>query len=121
MTEWRPVLRHVADVAPLSAEEMESIRIAMLAAAAEPSRSLGDDHSPAGAIIGGLLALAVAVGVITARSVEGPEVPVRSPAAVAAPASEPVESLKHLQFATPGGTRIIWQFDPQFSWEQTLP
>ncbi|CAN5796893.1 hypothetical protein BH18ACI5_BH18ACI5_28110 [soil metagenome] len=121
MTEWRPVLRHVADVTPLNAEETEAIRTAMLSAAAEPSRTFAHEHSPAGTIIGGLLAVTVAAGVIAVRSVEGPAVPVRSPDAVAAPAGEPSERLKHLQFATPGGTRIIWQFDPQFSWEQTLP
>ena len=121
MSEWRPVLRHVADVTPLNAEETESIRTAMLAAAAEPSRTFAQEHSPAGAIIGGLLTVAVAVGVIAARSVEGPALPVPSPDAVAAPAAAPGDRLKHLQFATPGGTRIIWQFDPQFSWEQTLP
>jgi hypothetical protein len=120
MTEWRPVLRHAADVTPLTAEETEAIRTAMLTAASEPSH-LSSRQSPAGAVIGGLLAVAVATGVMAARSTEAPRVPVQSPDAVAAPSGEPSERLRHLQFATPGGTRIIWQFDPQFSWEQTLP
>ncbi|MEO5896918.1 MAG: hypothetical protein ABIS06_14570 [Vicinamibacterales bacterium] len=102
MTEWRPVLRHVADVTPLNAEETELIRTAMLAVAAQPSRTFAEEQSPAGPIIGGLLAVAVAAGVIGARSVERPAVSVQSPHAVAAPAGEPSERLKHLQFATPG-------------------
>jgi hypothetical protein len=28
---------------------------------------------------------------------------------------------RQLQFATPGGTRIIWLFDPQFSLKETMP
>jgi len=120
MTEWQPVLRHV-DVTPLSAEETESIRTAMLAAAASTA-SCGQGRSPAGAVISGLLGVAVAAGVIAARSVDAPGVAVPAPtAAAAAPVAAPIQNLRHLQFATPGGTRIIWQFDPQFSWEQTLP
>ena len=28
---------------------------------------------------------------------------------------------RQLQFATPGGTRIIWIFDPEFSLKETMP
>jgi hypothetical protein len=125
MNDWQPMLRHVADVTPLDASETDAIRTAMLAEAAAP-RSSADARSHAGTVIGGVLAIAVAAGLMAARSIEPARVEVE-PAAVSAPdASEPAaapsQDLRHLQFATPGGTRIIWQFDPQFSLrEQSTP
>jgi hypothetical protein len=57
-----------------------------------------------------LLALAAGAG-----TVERTPTPPETPAAAAPP--EP----RQLQFATPGGTRIIWVFDPDFSLQETLP
>jgi len=120
MNEWQPMLRHVAEVMPLNADETESIRTAMLAEAAAP-RSTVDSRSHAGTLIGGVLALAVAAGLVAARSIEPAQVTSEPDVSQPAPAP-PTENLRHLQFATPGGTRIIWQFDPQFSLrEQTTP
>lgn len=33
----------------------------------------------------------------------------------------PAEGPRQLQFSTPGGTRIIWVFDPAFEMKETLP
>ena len=119
MNEWQPMLRHVAGVTPLDADETESMRAAMLAEAAAARTSL-HDRSHAGALIGGVLAIAVAAGLVVVRSVEAPGV--MSQPGVSAPAAPPTQDLRQLQFATPGGTRIIWEFDPQFSLrEQTIP
>jgi hypothetical protein len=125
MTEWQPMLRHVGEVTPLNADETESIRTAMLAEAAR-SRSIVRERSHAGTLIGGVLAVAVAAGLVAARSVEPTGLPnqpslVRQPE-MSQPAPAPTQDLRQLQFATPGGTRIIWEFDPQFSLrEQTTP
>jgi len=119
MNEWQPMLRHVAEVTPLDADETESIRAAMLAEAASPRPGF-HDRSHAGALIGGVLAIAVAAGLVVVRSVDAPNV-VSHPES-SEPAAPPTQNLRQLQFATPGGTRIIWEFDPQFSLrEQTLP
>ena len=126
MNDWQPLLRHVADVTPLDASETDSIRTAMLAEAAAPRSGL-DTRSHAGAVIGGVLAIAVAAGLVAARSIEPARVTAALATATSAPgasrpAAVPAQDLRHLQFATPGGTRIIWQFDPQFSLrEQSIP
>jgi hypothetical protein len=126
MNDWQPMLRHVADVTPLEARETDAIRTAMLAEAAAPRPSAGA-RSHAGAVIGGVLAIAVAAGLVAARSIDPARVEIE-PAAVSSapdalqPAAASSQDLRHLQFATPGGTRIIWQFDPQFSLrEQPIP
>ena len=72
--------------------------------------------------------VAVAAAVITMIGVgltAGHRLPAASPAprlhvqsvANVDRASEP----RQLQFATPGGTRIIWLFDPDFSLKETMP
>jgi hypothetical protein len=120
MNEWQPMLRHVAEVTPLDADETESIRTAMLAEAAAPqSRANGRSH--AGTLIGGALALAVAAGLVAARSIEPARI-ISEPEVLEPAPAAPTQDLRHLQFSTPGGTQIIWQFDPQFSLrEQTIP
>ena len=47
-----------------------------------------------------------------ARPVDAPSV--AAPSGDVIPASAPAE-VRQLQFATPGGTRIIWVFNPDFS------
>ena len=36
-------------------------------------------------------------------------------------ASTPADGRRQLQFSTPGGTRIIWVFDPEFQVKETVP
>jgi hypothetical protein len=109
MAGWQQVLRD-APPEPLTADQAASIRRAALAAAAAASREPRIRRAPA-MVIGGALLTAVTGGLLVTRS--QPDV------APATRVTSPV--VRQLQFATPGGTRIIWQFDPEFSLRETLP
>ncbi len=65
------------------------------------------------------VALAAFACVVFALSVFGTARPVN----VAAPSAAPSETgeRRQIQFATPGGTRIIWELNPNFSLKETLP
>jgi hypothetical protein len=63
------------------------------------------------------VALMVAVGVTTGRRLPPPAVPSTGTDDESARPAEP----RQLQFATPGGTRIIWTFDPEFNLKETVP
>jgi hypothetical protein len=62
------------------------------------------------------VALMVAVGVTTGRRLPPPAVPA---VVTDDEAGRPAER-RQLQFATPGGTRIIWTFDSEFSLKETV-
>jgi hypothetical protein len=69
--------------------------------------------------VAAVVVLMISVGITAGR---------RLPAVASAPGSQArARSLdrevepRQLQFATPGGTRIIWIFDPQFSLKETMP
>jgi hypothetical protein len=111
MTEWQATLRQL-EIEPLTRDEASAMRDAMLSEAARaPTRRPAS--ASGGVVIAGLLATAVAAGVMTARTS-------RDAVRATAPAiEEPV--LRQMQFSTPGGTRIIWQFDPDFSLRETVP
>ena len=65
--------------------------------------------------IGAVIVLMVAIGITTGRRM--------APPADSAPADvvRQQEQPRQLQFATPGGTRIIWTFDPEFSLKESMP
>ena len=65
-----------------------------------------------------MVALTVAAAVIAGRPPVLPEPVVDRPAQVAAPGEG---EKRQIQFATPGGTRIIWVFDSEFKVKETLP
>jgi hypothetical protein len=44
-----------------------------------------------------------------------------SPPSVASGSDVPDGTRRQLQFSTPGGTRIIWVFDPDFAVKETVP
>jgi hypothetical protein len=110
MATWQQVLRE-SDPEPLPAHQAAAIRTMAVALAAERAARPAERHAPM-LVIGSVLMTAVTAGILVARSHPVPRQP--SPA-VASPA------VRQLQFATPGGTRIIWQFDPEFSLRETLP
>ena len=58
----------------------------------------------------GALALLIIAAMVTDR-----RPPVRQTAALVPTAPVEVPQPRQLQFSTPGGTRIIWTFDPEFS------
>jgi hypothetical protein len=66
--------------------------------------------------IGAIVILMLAVGITNGGRLTAPE---RSTAAVVMP--EVQQERRQLQFATPGGTRIIWVFDPEFTLKETTP
>src|SRR5829696_876923 len=104
MTEWQQVLRDPHFVAPLTVDDADAMRRVMLDAAASAAGSAVYERSFAGAAIGAVLTIAVAAGVFSA-SVHTPET---NPAPMTS-----TPAVRNLQFATPGGTRIIWQFNPE--------
>ena len=99
----------------LSADEALAIRRAVVAAARAP-RPVREPWS-------GFVPIAAAVIVTVAAGVAvGRKLPER--AALTGPAfathASP-EERRQVQFATPGGTRIIWTLDPQFELRGTTP
>jgi hypothetical protein len=112
MAGWQQVLRE-SRTEPLAADQAAAIRRMAIAAAAERAARPAGRHAPI-VVIGSVLVTAVTAGLLVARSHPVPQPRQLSPA-VASPA------VRQLQFATPGGTRIIWQFDPEFSLRETLP
>ncbi len=64
------------------------------------------------------IVLMIATGVLVGRrlpGVDGARMATHSAGSSAAVASASSGSRRQLQFATPGGTRIIWVFDPEFN------
>ena len=110
MVPWQQVLRE-SHTDPLPADQAAAIRRMAIALAAEGASRPVERLAPM-MVIGSVLVSAVTAGVLVARSQPVPSQP--SPA-VGSP------GIRQLQFATPGGTRIIWQFDPEFSLRETLP
>jgi hypothetical protein len=67
-------------------------------------------------ILVGALALLVLAAIVTDQR----RIP-SSPAAAASPAHRVrTDERRQLQFATPGGTRIIWTFDPDFNLKEPV-
>jgi hypothetical protein len=97
----------------LSVEEARVMRIAVVQAAR--GASSGSRRWPQPLAVGALVALMIATGVTT-----GTRMPARESAAPSAPVSQDRQP-RQLQFATPGGTRIIWIFDPNFTLRETTP
>lgn len=110
MGGWQQVLRE-SRTEPLPADQAAAIRRMAIAAAIEHAGRPAKRRAPI-VVIGGMLLTAVTGGLLVARSQPAP---LRPSPVVATP------DVRQLQFATPGGTRIIWQFDPEFSLRGTLP
>jgi hypothetical protein len=98
----------------LSPEQVHAIRRAMLNAARQPDVVRTPWQRPLA--VAATVALTVGAGVFTGqRLAHAPN------ASLDAPAAAPAERRRQLQFSTPGGTRIIWVFDPDFSVKETVP
>ena len=129
MTELRRLLEAADPVRhepELPDEAAARIRAAMLAAAAS-GRPAPVFHRSMLALAAALV-LMVAAGILATRRLPAPSsvsVPqpeaIAAPATPASPASDDSSERRQLQFATPGGTRIIWTLDPQFKLEGTVP
>jgi predicted pyridoxine 5'-phosphate oxidase superfamily flavin-nucleotide-binding protein len=105
----------VAREAGLSAAEIDAMRRAIVAAAEMQSSAA---FWPRPMFLAATVAVTIVVGVALGAGL--PQRAPRPPAAGLA-LSEPaasttrVDERRQLQFATPGGTRIIWVFDPEFN------
>jgi hypothetical protein len=115
MINWRQVLRDHDPIEPLTADEASAIRHRVIAEAvrAQVSSTPLRRLAPVWAL-GGVLTMAAVAGILVART--HPPAPPQIPAAPSA-----TGDMRQLQFSTPGGTRIIWQFNPNFSLRETLP
>lgn len=127
MTDWRIRLRD-ADRAlrdDVQSETSQRMRRAVLAAVPVDGRAVRT-WSRAFAATAAALTL-VCVGLLTSlqggRLTEERAVRVEpvDPALNAATDEAPVTARQQLHFSTPGGTRIIWVFDPGFEVKGTLP
>lgn len=121
MTDWRNRLRD-ADRAldrELKPEAAQRLRRSVLASAS----SVAPGHwmwSRTFAATAAALTL-VCAGLLTALQGSGLREPVTTPATDSAEAIASAPERQQLHFSTPGGTRIIWVFDPGFEVKGTLP
>ena len=98
-------LRHEPGLEPADAQ---AIRRRMLAGGSTMSIVAWPRALPVAAVI----VLMIAAGAVAGRRLSGPD-----PAAMrdnVADASVDAHERRQVQFATPGGTRIIWTIDPNF-------
>ena len=66
--------------------------------------------------VAAMIALTIATGIIAGQRLPQPRTGSMEPVSTA-----PEEPRRQLQFSTPGGTRIIWVFDPEFTVKETVP
>jgi hypothetical protein len=98
----------------LSESEAAAIRRRVVSEASGSARRIAWGEALA---IAAAVAVMLAVGISSGRRLPPPALASRATSAeLAAPAER-----RQLQFATPGGTRIIWTFDSDFSVKETLP
>jgi hypothetical protein len=111
MNDWRQMLRaHDPATERLGASAAAHIRgVVVRAASGPPLRATWSMHVALAAFASVVLALSV-FG--TARRMDTSQ-PGLTPDA-------PHER-RQIQFATPGGTRIIWELNPDFTLKETLP
>ena len=111
MKAWPQVLRDHDPIEALTADETASIRRVVVVEARAASAAANATRLAPVFALGGALVLAVVAGVFVAK------------AQPASPGSRPSASgdVTQVQFATPGGTRIIWQFNSGFTMQGTTP
>jgi hypothetical protein len=117
MKDLKTVLREGDPAATdegLSPEQVQALRRGMLNAARQPDVVRTPWQRPLA--VAAMVALTVGAGVFA-----GQRLAHITRDSLDAPAGVPVEGRRQLQFSTPGGTRIIWVFDPDFSVKETVP
>ena len=127
MSHWKDRLLEAdrALTSELSPEETQRLRRTVVAEAASAARSRRRWSLPFVLTAGSLTAASAALVLSTLTALPGATAP---PAGDLAAAGEIAPSApdggsgrQQLQFATPGGTRIIWVFDAEFEVKGTLP
>jgi hypothetical protein len=128
MTDWKSRLRESdpARDADMSLADVRRIRSVVLAAASEQDRSRGFVWPRSFVVTTAALTLTCAVAlvalqqsIIESRRIGGSGADGSVTTETTDPS--PVVQKQQLQFATPGGTRIIWVFDSEFDTKGTLP
>jgi hypothetical protein len=117
--DWRTRLR-AGDPAldgDLDVEAAAEIRRRILAAV-QPA-TLQTWPWPRPMLVAATLALTIAAGAAAGRQLAPPTADTATRAAVQGAGT--TDERRQLQFSTPGGTRIIWVFDPQFTMKETMP
>jgi predicted pyridoxine 5'-phosphate oxidase superfamily flavin-nucleotide-binding protein len=105
----------MAREAGLSAAEVDAMRRAVVAAAETQALA---SFWPRPLFLAATVAVTIVVGVVLGSGLSQRQ---QRPPAARFALSQPAASTTHvaerrqLQFATPGGTRIIWVFDPEFN------
>ena len=123
MTDWRTRLREAfgnttvedADDDKLSREAALAMRRVVLAAVTADGEAPFSWRSPLA--VGAALALMVASGMVAGLRMP---VPVDE-AGVTIPHAPDAGERRQVQFATPGGTRIVWTIDPEFRLNEVIP
>jgi hypothetical protein len=98
----------------LSTAQWAAMRRQVLNAARRPAIARTPWQQPMG--IFAMLALAIAAGLAAGYRLVPPQTAPIEPSVAGS-----VEGRRQFQFVTPGGTRIIWVFDPEFQMKETLP
>lgn len=128
MADWRTVLREMNardEDDRLSTDDAESIRRAMLAAAARSTPKTEGWSWMRPTVVAAAVVAMVAVGIVAERRLD---VSVPAEKSAVLPGESNPEPLtadspapnRQLQFLTPGGTRIIWVFNSEFDLKATL-
>ncbi len=112
--------RWLRDADPLAGDEVpglspldrQTMRRAMLTAL--DARTTAPLLWPHPLAIAATVALTLATGVVVGRRLPPPRETRDAPAIVRAVEPQLAAARRQLQFATPGGTRVIWVFDPEF-------
>ena len=98
----------------LSAADAAVMRRRVLNATSHPDVARTPWQQPLA--VAAMIVLTMAAGVFAGLRFSANEA-VSDPPGVSAPREAP----RQLQFSTPGGTRIIWVFDPEFSVKEMVP
>jgi hypothetical protein len=123
MTDWRTRLREAfgnttvedADDDKLSRDGALAMRRVVVAAVkADAEEAPFSWRNPLA--VGAALALMVASGMVAGLRM----VPVDEPG-VTIPQAPDAGERRQVQFATPGGTRIVWTIDPEFRLNEVIP
>ena len=123
MTDWRTHLREAfgntavenTDDDKLSGDAALAMRRVVVAAVTADAEAPFSWPNPL--VVGAALALMVASGVVAGLRMP---VPVDEPGVMMRRAADAGER-RQVQFATPGGTRIIWTIDPEFRLNEVIP
>jgi hypothetical protein len=123
MSDWRTQVREAFGNAAVESAEDETLsddaalamRRVVVAAVSADAEAPYSWRNPLA--VGAALALTVASGLVAGLRIP---VPVVDPG-VMMPREPDAGERRQVQFATPGGTRIIWTIDPEFRLSEVIP